>query len=165
MRRRTFNYSKDSNTQENLNYDDKYVISGESEFSRDLTVPFDENEVLSERHFVLGDDLFDWERERRYEDEKEDYSGLGPKGYVRDDSRIFDDVCEALWQSSQVDPSEMKVMVKQGVVILKGVVRRREFKRHAERLVENIPGVVDVMNEIVVDTDEGGLIQNRTGMI
>lgn len=165
MRRRTHNYSRDNNSQENFNYDDKYVISGESEFSRDLTIPFDDNEVLSERHFVIGDDAFDWERRIRQEAGGEDYTGRGPRGYQRNDAQIYEDVSEALWRSPQVDASEIEVKVDQGIVRLQGVVHKRQFKRWAEQLIEHVPGVIDVMNEIRVEVDHGGLVQNRSGMI
>lgn len=165
MRRRTHNYSGDNNTQENVNYDDKYAISGESEFSRDLTIPFDENEVLSERHFVIGDDAYDWERRLHQEEEGEDHTGKGPRGYRRTDAQIHEDVCETLWRSPQVDASEIEVKVDHGIVRLQGVVHKREFKRRAEKLIEELPGVHDVMNEIRVDVDHGGLVQNRSGMI
>jgi hypothetical protein len=48
------NYSSDKSTQENTDPFDKYVSTGESEFSRDSIIPLDEDEVLSERHFRLG---------------------------------------------------------------------------------------------------------------
>ncbi|HXH76253.1 MAG TPA: BON domain-containing protein [Bacteriovoracaceae bacterium] len=152
MRRRSHNYSNENTTSENINYDDKYVNSGESEFSRDMTIPFDENEVLSERHFVIGDG-------------GQDHYGKGPKGYRRADGSIYEEVCQALWRSPQVDPREIEVKVDGGVVTLSGTVHKREFKRWAERLVEDVPGVEDVRNEITVDPDSGGLVQNRTGMI
>lgn len=150
MRRRTHNYVSDGETQENFNVEDKYAATGESEWSRDLTVPYDENTVLSERHMVLGDEVF--------------ARGNGPKGWRRNDAAIYEDVCETLWQAPQVDPSEIEVSVEDGVVRLQGVVHRRDFKRWAERLVEHLPGVVDVMNEIRVEKETPGLFPNRTGM-
>ncbi len=164
MRRRTHNYSKGPRSDENYNDDEKYVTSGESEWSRDLAVPFDENTVMSERHLILGDDLLDWERLRRQDEEREDYYGVGPKGYRRPDQSIYEDVCNTLWQSPEVDPSEIEVSVDQGVVWLRGIVHRRDFKRWAERLIEHLPGVVDVMNEIKVVKNQRGLFQNRTGL-
>lgn len=165
MRRRTKNYSQDDNTQENTNYGEKYAETGESEFSRDLTIPFDENDVLSERHFVLGDDAFEWERRMRQELEQDNISGVAPRNYVRPDANIYEDVCETLGQLPQVDASEIEVEVDHGVVTLKGVVHKRAFKRAAEEAIENIPGVIDVMNQIHVQADKGGLIQHNIGMI
>lgn len=154
MRSRSHNYSDDSSTSENINTNEKYSSNGESEFSRDLTIPFDENEILSERHFVIGDDS----------SPPRGQYGKGPKGYKRSDEHIYEEVCQTLWRSPDLDPSEIEVSVENGVVCLKGTVHKRDFKRSAERLIEHIPGVENVRNEINVDIDSGGLIQNRTGM-
>lgn len=76
------------------------------------------------------------------------FSGLGPKDYKRSDEKIFEDACEALFRSRYVDASGMEVSVKNGEVILTGEVVSREMKKHAERVIENIRGVVDVRNEL-----------------
>jgi hypothetical protein len=170
MKARNRNYSNDNSTMENYNNDEKYSTTGESEFSRDLTIPFDENEVLSERHYVIGEEAYAWEREldeerRMLEKKRNDFSGKGPRGYRRSDEKIYEQSCETLWRSPHVDPSEIEVSVQDGIIKLKGTVHKREFKRWAERLLDNIPGVVDIQNEIKVVTDKGGLIQNRTSMM
>lgn len=156
MRNRTSHYSTDENSQEDRNIDDKYAITGESSFSRDVTVPFDDNEVLSERNYG---NLSQMDRTRR------DFRGTGPKGYKRSDERILEEVCEALFMSPEVDPSHIEVAVENGVVTLKGTVERRSFKKAAEYVVEKVRGVKDVFNEVRVEHDTGGLVQNRTGMI
>lgn len=51
---RNTNYSKDRDTLENYNTNDKYSETGESEFSRESTIPCDQDEVLSVRHYNLG---------------------------------------------------------------------------------------------------------------
>lgn len=155
MRNKTSHYSTDENSQEDRNVDDKYASSGESAFSRDLTVPFDDNEVLSEKNYS---NLTHMDRTRR------DFRGTGPKGYKRSDERILEEACEALFMSPEVDPSHIEVSVEDGVVTLKGTVERRSFKKAAEFVVEKVSGVKDVYNEVRVERDAGGLVQNRTGM-
>ncbi|MCC2678578.1 MAG: hypothetical protein K0R29_1154 [Pseudobdellovibrio sp.] len=76
------------------------------------------------------------------------HAGKGPKGYRRSDDRIREDVCEALSSHPEIDASDMEVDVKDGLVIFKGSVESRLVKRMAEDLIENIPGVVDVRNEL-----------------
>lgn len=155
MRNRTSHYSTDDNSQEDLNVDDKYAITGESSFTRDITIPFDHNDALSERSYR---NLSQMDRTRR------NFSGRGPKGYKRSDERILEDVSEALFMSPDVDPSHIEVFVEDGVVTLKGTVERRSFKKAAELVVEKVSGVKDVFNEVRVDRDTGGLVQNRTSM-
>lgn len=76
------------------------------------------------------------------------HAGRGPKGYKRSDDRIREDVCEALTIHPGIDASDMEVTVKDGVVTFKGSVESRLIKRMAEDLIENIPGVADVRNEL-----------------
>lgn len=177
MVRHTSNYSKDRNSQENYNFNDKYDDTGESEFTRDLTVPFDENQVLSERHYSFGPlELHGRQRIRSREPKTEpsykpDYRGRGPKGYERSDEKIKEDVSDALYRSSEVDASEIEVFVTKGIVTLKGTVNNRHQKRKAESTIENLAGVQDIFNEIHVKSLEPkmrpspfGLTDNITGM-
>jgi len=74
--------------------------------------------------------------------------GKGPKGYIRSDERIREEVCECLTRHGHVDASEIEVRVQDGEVTLTGTVNRREEKRIAEDAVENVPGVRDVHNQL-----------------
>lgn len=85
------------------------------------------------------------------------YTGRGPKGYKRSDERIKEDVCECLARSSSVDASEIEVNVKECCVTLTGSVGNREEKREAERLIENLRGVEDVVNELKLSKKEDSL--------
>lgn len=85
---------------------------------------------------------------RGYGEKEQDFSGHGPKGYVRSDERIREDVCEALYRNPYVDASGIDVSVKEGHVTLKGDVESREAKREAEICIENLSGVEDVLNEL-----------------
>ncbi len=80
------------------------------------------------------------------------HSGKGPKGYQRPDDRIHEDVCEALYRDPEIDASEIEVKVKDRVVILIGTVESRHIKRLAEQIIESISGIIDVHNELRIDT-------------
>jgi hypothetical protein len=87
-------------------------------------------------------------------DHTSNHSGRGPKGYKRSDESIFEDVCETLYLSRDVDASNIEVSIHAGCVRLVGEVESREVKRMAEIEVENISGVVDVQNELVIKRKE-----------
>lgn len=80
--------------------------------------------------------------------EQESHRGKGPKGWKRSDSKIEEDVCDALYVSSKVDATEIEVKVADRCVFLIGFVRDRETKRSAERCAEEVIGVDDVRNEL-----------------
>jgi hypothetical protein len=86
----------------------------------------------------------------------ETHYGKGPKNYKRSDSRIQEDVSDALTADHHLDASDIEVSVKDGVVTLSGKVSERKMKRYAEDCVENIQGVLDIKNEI----STGGLFGN-----
>lgn len=77
--------------------------------------------------------------------------GKGPKGWKRSDERIREDVCERLERDARVDASEIEVSVRDGVVTLSGKVEDRPSKRQAEDIIEFLPGVKDVRNDLTVD--------------
>lgn len=79
---------------------------------------------------------------------QQDHFGKGPKGYKRNDQRIFEEVSEELYLSRTVDASDIEVEVVEGRVFLRGKVNARETKRLAERAIENVSGVIDVQNEL-----------------
>jgi hemerythrin superfamily protein len=81
-------------------------------------------------------------------------SAHGPKNYTRSDLRIFEDVCETLVADPDIDPSRLRVTVRQGVVILDGRVRSRDDRYDAERVAEGIRGVVEVDNRLRVAPDD-----------
>jgi osmotically-inducible protein OsmY len=79
-------------------------------------------------------------------DRKDFNFGKGPKGYVRSQDRIFQDVCEALARDPDVDAQDIEVSVNEGIVTLKGTVLSRRMKRFAEETVEIVLGVGDIIN-------------------
>ena len=83
------------------------------------------------------------------------FTGRGPKGYIRSDDRIREDVSDRLEQHGEIDASEIEVRVSGGEVTLEGTVEDRRTKRLAEDLVENCPGVKQVHNRIRVQGATG----------
>lgn len=79
-----------------------------------------------------------------------EHRGRGPRGYSRSDDRIKEDVCQCLTDDSHIDASNIDVTVNDREVVLSGTVESRFEKRHAEDLIERIPGVRDVINSLRV---------------
>ncbi|WP_280950054.1 BON domain-containing protein [Rhizobium sp. LC145] len=76
------------------------------------------------------------------------HRGKGPKGYRRADSRIEEDVNERLTQDPFIDPTDIAVSVKDGVVTLQGHVASRADKRRAEDCALDVHGVSDCLNNL-----------------
>lgn len=170
MENKSTKYSNDNDTQEDINSDNKYSLTGESEFSREVTIPYDQDEVLSERHYTFGNLEQHGKqsvkvRETKQHDAVPNYRGRGPKGYRRSDEQIKEDVSEALYRSSSVDASHIEVFVSKGIVTLKGTVTTRDQKRDAERAVENLAGVEDIYNEIHLQAEVQNIKQSKNGLI
>jgi hypothetical protein len=83
------------------------------------------------------------------------FSGRGPRGYQRSDERIREDVCEMLTHHGDIDASSMDVDVSQATVILRGTADSGRVRRMVEELVEDIPGVRDVQNDLRVNQRTG----------
>jgi hypothetical protein len=64
-------------------------------------------------------------------------------------------VNETLEQHPDIDASEIEVTITRGEVVLRGTVDDRRAKRLAEDVIENLPGVKDVRNEIRVQDRQG----------
>ncbi len=77
--------------------------------------------------------------------------GKGPQGYKRSDERISEDACERLTEDAWLDASSIEVAVSGGEVTLSGSVESREAKHRAERIVEDVSGVVHVQNNLRLD--------------
>src|SRR5690242_1928486 len=100
------------------------------------------------------------------------FTGRGPRGYQRSDERIREDINERLTEHPEIDASDIEVQVKGGEVTLTGTVDRRQTKRMAEDLCENVSGVKEVHNQLRVGEDKqetasthsqpaGGAARNR----
>lgn len=90
-----------------------------------------------------------WVNDKEYK-KQTNFVGYGPKGYKRSDDRIYEEVCETLMKHREVDASNIGVKVETGIVFLSGKVVSREAKKIAESIIEDLPGVQDVRNELMV---------------
>src|SRR5688500_12654852 len=50
------------------------------------------------------------------------YRGLGPRGYIRSDQRIYEDICDRLTENPFIDASDIVVSVRARTVTLAGSV-------------------------------------------
>lgn len=77
------------------------------------------------------------------------YVGRGPKGYVRSDERIREELCEMLYLQGYVDIADIEVFVHEGEVTLKGSIRELADKHFVEHLADRVAGVTEVHNELL----------------
>jgi osmotically-inducible protein OsmY len=84
------------------------------------------------------------------EHKHEPHRGKGPKGYVRSDARIHEDICERLTHHPLIDASLMEVSVKDHEVTLTGEIQDRRMKHMAEDLVDGVLGVREIHNNLRV---------------
>lgn len=82
------------------------------------------------------------------------FAGRGPKGYVRSDERIREDVNDRLTDHAELDASDIEVRVQNCEVTLTGNVTDRWAKRMAEDVAFNTRGVKDVHNQLRVVSQE-----------
>lgn len=109
-----------------VNDSEQYELSGESEYSRDRSDPYQMVDYMIDRGV--------------------DFRGKGPVGFFFSDERVRENVCEILTRDPLIDASEIEVEVRDGCVLLRGKVNSRRTKRLAELSIENLPGVRDIMN-------------------
>ncbi len=81
----------------------------------------------------------------------------GPKGYIRSDEKIREDICECLTADPYTDASEISVNVKDGIATLEGTVEKRQVKHDIENIVESCMGVKDIENKIRVAPSDNSL--------
>jgi hypothetical protein len=90
------------------------------------------------------------------------FTGMGPRGYVRSDEDILQDVCDRLTANGRLDASNIEVNVHDHVVDLKGSVDSRQDKRLAEDIAESVFGVDDVNNRLNANR-QGQLASSQQG--
>jgi osmotically-inducible protein OsmY len=78
------------------------------------------------------------------------HRGRGPRGYMRSDERIREDVNDRLTDDGMLDASDIEVEVSSCEVTLSGEVASRSDKRRAEDIAEDISGVTNVQNNLRV---------------
>ena len=76
------------------------------------------------------------------------FFGKGPRGYVRSDERIREDVSDRLSDDDELDASDITVTVSGSEVTLEGSVPDRHSKRRAEDISESVSGVTEVHNRL-----------------
>lgn len=80
------------------------------------------------------------------------HAGRGPKGYRRSDERLLDEIVWTLTDHPAIDPTDVHVHVKDGVVTFTGTVEDRIQRHLLEDVTEDIFGVTEVRNEVSVRT-------------
>lgn len=70
--------------------------------------------------------------------------------YYRSDDEIFEDVRDRLGVDPRIDLTDIEIVVKKGVVTLRGEAESAEEVEMAEALAQRIEGVIDVVNELYV---------------
>lgn len=83
----------------------------------------------------------------------EDYRGRGPRGYVRSDNRIREDLNEQLLEDPALDATNIEAEVRNCEITLQGTVSSRYDRRRAERIAEAISGVRHVQNNLRIQQD------------
>lgn len=81
---------------------------------------------------------------------------VAPKGYIRSDERIREDLCERLTHSGRLDVHDVEVNVASGVVTLTGTVPDRMQKYRIEDMADDVFGVKEVQNELRVQRETQG---------
>jgi len=78
-----------------------------------------------------------------------EFIGKGPKGFVRSDDRIEEEIAQRL-AHGYLDASDIEVIVKNGEVTLQGTVATKDDRRLAEDLIEGCFGMKEVDNRLKV---------------
>lgn len=91
----------------------------------------------------------DWTHDPRSESAREKHFGKGPKGW-EPDAGLKQKASIALYLNPFVDASEIEVSVENRCVFLTGTVHNRIQKKSAEYCIDDIPGVEDVINKLVI---------------
>jgi osmotically-inducible protein OsmY len=102
----------------------------------------------------FGDEEAERRRQRDRGDTDYVHRGRGPRGYVRSDERIREDVSDRLTDNPILDASGIEVSVANGEVTLSGSVDSRYSKRLAEDIAEEVSGARHVQNNLRVRQTE-----------
>lgn len=72
-----------------------------------------------------------------------------------EDDETYQRVCQALFRDRMVDENEVKVEVRNGIVTLSGKVADRQARDYAVQSIENVFGVINVVNNLSLKKDRG----------
>jgi hypothetical protein len=78
------------------------------------------------------------------------FAGVGPKGYLRGDDAIKEEVSLRLYEHGDIDASEIVVQVTDGVVRLEGTVADHEMRELLPEACEHILGMRELHNAVRV---------------
>ena len=78
--------------------------------------------------------------------------GKGSKYYRRSDERIVEEIHDRLLMHGGIDPEHIEVTSVHGVVTLTGIVDHRRSRRRVEEVVDTVAGVMEVHNQIELQT-------------
>ena len=78
------------------------------------------------------------------------FAGVAPRGYARSDQRVLEDVCDRLTLHGELDVRHVEVHCRDGVIRLEGTAPDRRTRRLIEAVADEVPGVVDVENELTI---------------
>lgn len=101
-------------------------------------------------HYDDEDHRTPWSQDLRSEGHFKNHSGKGPRGYVRRDERILEDICEALIEQPDIDATKLKVSVQTGVVTIVGSVNEEYELNAIEYIVKNTSGVKKLVDRIEI---------------
>ncbi len=147
----TRDYNRDSSRNDDRDADTKYNMNDYG--SSYLPSNYGRN-TSDYGHWTNPDDRRqEQNRESNSSASRASFAGRGPKGYKRADTRIEEEVCDALLHDHVIDASDIEVTVKDGVVTLSGHVPERRMKRLAEDCAEQVSGVNDVLNELLTKSE------------
>ncbi|WP_246338114.1 BON domain-containing protein [Azospirillum oleiclasticum] len=79
-----------------------------------------------------------------------DHRGPGPRGHVRSDARVLDDLHDRLTEDPRLDAAGITVQGTGGDVALTGTVAERDAGRIAEHIARSVSGVDHVRNDLRV---------------
>ena len=129
------------------NYPDR---SGINRYGEEKIRPDIYEDEAGMRHPRLGplEHSVEWSSDPRSESAHESHRGKGPRNFSRNDELLREKVCELFLMNPDLDPGDIDVSVKDGVVTLEGSVHRREDRHLAEDLAHDISGVKDVINNL-----------------
>lgn len=85
--------------------------------------------------------------------QRESYKGHGPSNYRPTDARIRERLCEQLTDHAEIDASSFTLDVECGIVKLKGKVRDESMKDRLLAAVQDVHGVVGVVDKIEFEED------------
>lgn len=87
--------------------------------------------------------------------ETDSSDGMGPRGLHRTDEQIREEIDELLARHGQVDTSSIRVDVNDRIVTLSGITSSQWEKLTAEGIARNALGVMEVNNQLTVNTEQG----------